>query len=315
MNINKDIKIRKIKPKPVFLVDKVIAEAGDIIARRNDYYDRDGIVLYVNRDGQEHYNPLLIARYALRLLVAWKETLNMDYKKALDNYIYHLLYDPKIVELDKLYPYYPYRFDFHLHNNPDWTMKAPWYSALAQGRILSLLCEVEKAIREFSDEPPPVPGSNENQVKFDCRGKAGQHHPAIEKLFTGLALEQSILSKTDDKGFWWLDEYPHPYIFDMTLNGHITALAGIYDYWCLTNSRKAKQYLQAGITTVFHYANRFRNPGGPSYYCLAHKVLCDKADFKYHRIHIDQFDWLFDITGYPFFKAFAEKLRKDVKLN
>lgn len=286
MNIDKAIKIKQINFDKPFFPDKVVNESRDIVARKGGEYDENGIVLFKNRDGKLYYNPLLIARYALRLLIAWRGTNEDIFKNALFNYDVALSQNPEILnEYGGMY-YYPYLFEFRLHNQPDWTMKAPWYSALAQGRILSLFCEMHKSgLVDLAQ---------------------------CDKVFKTLDPDQDgRVTKIDNNGYFWLDEYPHPHIFDMTLNGHISALGGLYDYWRVTKKKRALELLKAGISTVKHYLPYYRNPGHASYYCLAHKMSTHKDNAKYHRIHIQQLDWLYKITGDSFFDEWAYILMED----
>ncbi len=87
---------------------------------------------------------------------------------------------------------YAYNFNFDLHGNPDWQTKAPWYSAMAQGMLLSVFTRANNKL-------------------------------LAEGAFQGLL----TLTTTDAEGNLWLKEYPQdPYV----LNGHIYATIGLYEY-------------------------------------------------------------------------------------
>lgn len=293
MNIDKSKEIKKVEFDTPFMPDPVNVPVDDILSCRNGFYSENEIIQYKNRDGKLYYNPLLIARYGLYLVseivegnITGGDTDNVT--EHLDKYIDGLVRNGLLFVNSKVAWLYPYNFDFALHNQNDWMMKAPWYSALAQGRILSLFCQASKVMAIETGW--------------------------IESVYKSL-LPESPVVKIDDKGYYWLDEYPHPYIFDMTLNGHITALIGLYDYWMLTGKRQALELLKAGITTVKHYLPQYRNVGGASYYCLAHKVLTNKDNYKYHRMHIEQLMWLGIITDDSLFHGWAGKLHTDYPID
>lgn len=231
---------------------------------------------FINRDGKKYFNPQNIIGKAL---------MNLDfYNKYQDKEIFGLLND-NLIELLKESVfiedarYFPYKFDYALHNNPDNMMKSPWYSGLAQGMALSLFSR----LKEFTYS---------EQILCSFKSKRITH--------------------IDDDGFYWIDEYP----FEpptCVLNGFIYGLYGLYDHYRIFKDKESLGYLKDGLATVKHYALQYRNPGNVSYYCLAHKVLCNKLDAKYHRTHIGQFRMLYTMTGDKFFRDMAESLLDDHK--
>lgn len=100
-------------------------------------FDLNGIPLFnpksLNLKGKESYHPIVIVQYGLANYNLWLDNKeNIGYKESfiksaewlLNNYSYHQENDIAI-----------YFYDFDLKNPP---IKAPWFSGMAQGQILSL---------------------------------------------------------------------------------------------------------------------------------------------------------------------------------
>ena len=82
----------------------------------------------------------------------------------------------------------------------------------------------------------------------------------------------------DPEGYLWIEEYPGS--LDYTLNGKMYATFGLYEYALATQDRTvwsaerhagAVRLLKGSLTTLKTFASKYRNPGGPSAYCLKHR--------------------------------------------
>jgi len=111
----------------------------------------------------------------------------------------------------------------------------------------------------------------------------------------------------DSQQHLWLEEYPrNP--SDRTLNGHMFAIFGMWDYWRLTQDERAKKLYQGGLTMVVDYFPQFRNTSWVSHYCLQHpEALSD----KYHLIHVAQLLILFSMSRNLTFARLADDLIRD----
>jgi hypothetical protein len=179
----------------------------------------------------------------------------------------------------------PYRFDFSLHGRSDDTLRAPWYSAMAQGQTLSLVSRLY-------------------ELTGDARWLGDAR--AVFTSFVVLGIRPGPWVTWVEDRYLWLEEYPGS-TPDHTLNGFLFALFGIYDYYEVSGSPSAQRIFQAGLTTIDHYLTAFRNPGGISRYCLAHHVL----SAKYHDIHIAQLRAMTAMTGDDRFAATALQFASD----
>jgi len=167
----------------------------------------------------------------------------------------------------------------------DWeyrsTLRAPWYSGLAQGQGISLLLRTYK---EVSDD------------RYLC---------AAEKAFGSFLQSDGGVAFTDGNGDVWFEEYiisPPTHI----LNGFIWALWGVYDYWLATGSALAKELFTAGIRTLKNNLDSY-DLGFWSRYELTGTLLPMIASPFYHRLHIVQLRMMYRLTGEKVFSDYAER--------
>ncbi|GGS28628.1 D-glucuronyl C5-epimerase family protein [Actinokineospora fastidiosa] len=187
--------------------------------------------------------------------------------------------------------YHPYPFDFSLHGLPGATMRAPWFSGMAQGQALSLFTRLHQVTGE--------------QWWRD----------AAEATFTSFrnAPAQGLPSVVDidSAGYLWLEEYPRwpTADSDRTLNGHVFAAFGLYDYHQLTGDPLARDLWNGSLAHTRHYlVNGFRVPDYISRYCLAHPTVQSP---RYHQIHWTQMLTLHASTGDALWSRYADLLRSD----
>jgi hypothetical protein len=186
--------------------------------------------------------------------------------------------------------YLPYRFDFPLHGNPNASMRAPWYSGMAQGQALSLFVRL-------------------HEVTGDRRWLDAAD--AVFRTFlmlrpTGGAPGTPWIAFVDEAGYYWPEEYPDA-IPDRTFNGIVFAAYGLIDYHFATADPDALRLAQATLTTALAALPQIRVLGQVSRYCLEHGV----QDERYHRVHIGQMRTLARITADPRFAEWERLLRAD----
>ena len=235
-------------------------------------------------EGNKYYHPVQIALWMLRYMDAFRITGNYEYITRSE------LFANKLIELSMLINgalYFPYNFSCPVHGDKKDKMIAPWYSGMAQGQTLSAFVRLFQAT---------------NNIKYsEIAGK-------IFKSFNNFKSNSNPwIVMIDIEGYYWIEEYPLD-VPDHTLNGFIFGLYGLYDYFLLTNNNLCKELLQAGITTIYHYIDQFRNPDGISFYCLKHKKI---PTANYHQVHIDQLKMLYKITGENYFEEMADNFSKD----
>jgi len=158
----------------------------------------------------------------------------------------------------------------------DWdyrdTLKAPWYSGLAQGQGISLL------------------------LRAHAHAGHEKYLRAAERAFVPLTrfiTEGGVLF--EDGRDLWIEEYlvdPPTHI----LNGFLWALWGVFDFWLARADVSAKDLFDRGVTTLSHNLPRF-DTGYWSLYEQSGTRLKMLASPFYHRLHIVQLRLMARLTG------------------
>lgn len=252
-------------------------------------HDADGVRMFLV--GTTQYNhPVAQAGYGIDLLASYALTNNSTYLNRAIAQAQRLI-DTKVVSRGAWF--YPYDFDFALHGITADTMRAPWYSAMAQGQALSLFVRLYQ-----------VTG---NQQWMD----AADNTVASFSLPPAAGLPWVV--HTDSAGYLWLDEYPLSMTrTDLTFNGHNFALIGLYDYARQTADPVASDLFDGAATTALKYGTSgFRVPGWVSNYCLTHLTPAG----HYQDIHIEQLISLYSMTGDVRFAQLSDAYRSDFPHN
>src|SRR6202166_3837194 len=158
---------------------------------------------------------------------------------------------------------------FHVWNHYfDWeyrqTLRAPWYSGLAQGQGISLLV---RAHAETGEE------------KYLSAAALAFRSFQVDVESGGVKFE-------DAEKNTWFEEYlvsPPTHI----LNGFIWAIWGVYDYFLATGSRDAMTLFRASVKTLEANLDRY-DLGFWSRYELSGTLLPMIASPFYHRLHVTQ---------------------------
>ena len=174
----------------------------------------------------------------------------------------------------------------------DWeyrdTLKAPWYSGLAQGQGVSLL------------------------LRAHSYSKDEKHQHAAERAFVALTrpvAEGGVLFEDDQKRLW-IEEYlvePPTHI----LNGFMWALWGVFDFWLARADASARRIFDRGVDTLVHNLARFDTgywslyeQSGTGQSRTGLKML---ASPFYHQLHIVQLRVMSNLTGDARFATVAER--------
>jgi heparosan-N-sulfate-glucuronate 5-epimerase len=169
----------------------------------------------------------------------------------------------------------------------DWeyrsTLKAPWYSGLAQGQGISLLL---RAYVETQDD---------------------RYQQAADRAWVALSNpinEGGVLFEDEERNLW-IEEYlvdPPTHI----LNGFIWALWGVFDFWLVRADSSARQIFDRGIHTLLANLPRY-DTGYWSLYEQSGTHLKMLASPFYHRLHIVQLRVMAMLTGDARFTIFADR--------
>jgi hypothetical protein len=176
-------------------------------------------------------------------------------------------------------PVWNHHFDFE-YRSP---LKAPWYSALAQGQGLSVLVRAHRDTGEarFLD--------------------------AAERAFLSFTrgTEEGGVLHRDAAGRTWLEEYivqPPTHI----LNGFLWAAWGIYDYHLCTGHARARALWEESVETLKQTLPSY-DTGFWSLYEHSGTAIRMIASQFYHGLHIVQLRIMHRLTGADIFRETADR--------
>ena len=258
-----------------------LAEYYMLFTAKADYpgqYDPAGIPL-LNYHGAVglQYNPIAIAQYGLGHYNCFRRTQDPERRSAFLNaakwLVANLQQNPAGLWV------WNHHFDWE-YRTP---LKAPWYSALAQGQGISVL------VRAHQETDIPV--------------YLETAHRAFEPFLK--TMDNGGVTCVDDEGHTWFEEVivtPPTHI----LNGFIWALWGIHDYYLHTRSQEAERLFSKGIQTLKHNLHRF-DVGFWSLYEQSGTRMKMLASPFYHRLHIVQLQVMHKITSESLFGDYAHR--------
>lgn len=278
-----------LTPHAVPAAELPYAETTAVPLTDTGVHDSSGVRMYLV--GTTQYNhPVAQAQYGLANLDSYRLTHNATYLNRAIAQATRLI-DTKVESRGAWF--YPYPFDFALHGIAADTMKAPWYSGMAQGQALSLFTR----LYQVTGDAAWLTAADNTVVSFTL--------PMAEGL-PGVV-------HVDTSGYLWLDEYPLSTThYDLTFNGHNFGIFGLYDYAMATDDAVTKQLFDGAVTMSLRYGpNGFRNPGWMSRYCLTHGTLAS----HYHDVHIDQLRQLYSMTTDSRFAKLSDTFRADFPQN
>jgi hypothetical protein len=241
-------------------------------------YDGKGVPLlnYHGKIGLQ-YNPIAIAQYSLGNFNLYRLTRDSNRLQSFLGVAEWLV--TNLERNTKGIWVWNHNFDFE-YRTP---LKAPWYSALAQGQGISVL------VRAYQET--------------NCPSYLETATRAFESFKIGV--DQGGVTYVDEKGNTWFEEYivnPPTHI----LNGFIWAVWGVYDYFLATGSTVAEKLFGQAIQTLVANLSHY-DVGFWSLYEQSNTRLKMLASPFYHNLHIVQLRILYRLTGEGIFRRYAEK--------
>jgi hypothetical protein len=247
-------------------------------------FDADSIELWLYKGGA-YYHPTYLSHRAEGFMGAFYTSRNRWYLNRAE------LYARKVMSMCLMYgdtAYVVCRFPYAVHGDSSIFLHPPWVSGMSQGELLMTVVR----LYEFT--------GNAEYLEFA--------HELFNAFLRLKGEAQKWIARIDDSGYYWIEEYPHDEKPGMTLNGFLSAVFGIYDYYRVTGDPRGKAVYDMALTTVKHYLPYYRRENEPSLYCLGHN---HRAKEGYHFLHVQQLDWLYSMTGDDFFKDWRDKFESD----
>jgi heparosan-N-sulfate-glucuronate 5-epimerase len=258
-----------------------LGEYHMLFAGKADYSgacDAAGIPLldYHGKIGRQ-YNPIAIAQYGLGNYNLFRRTGDSTRRKKFfltaDWLCQHLEKNARSLQV------WNHHFDWEYRD----TLRAPWYSALAQGQGISVLVRAHKESGES------------RYLEAAQNALASFFHPVAEG---GVAF-------TDERNDLWFEEYlvsPPTHI----LNGFIWAAWGVYDYFLATQDHAVHALFASAVQTLLHNLDRY-DLGFWSLYEQSGTRLPMVASPYYHQLHIVQLRVMYRLTGEQTFVRVADR--------
>jgi len=232
-------------------------------------------------------NAVTVSQYALSCYDYYISTGNITYYEKYLLQVAWLMNPSNYSQIDDYY-LYEYNFDWDHYG-----LKSPWYSAMAQGQVVSVLARYYLEVKDV------------NILKF------------MKKVLAPLAVERvvddhGLMVMTPENGIWF-EEYPslEP---SLVLNGYIFALFGLLEYSLIVPTDiKYVKLSENGVASLLSSLNYY-DTGSWSNYDRYGSSPTKASDF-YMDIHVDQLFQLWEITNLELFKTYAEKWQRYIEEN
>jgi hypothetical protein len=126
---------------------------------------------------------------------------------------------------------------------------------------------------------------------------------ALEAFYVDVSEGGLRILRSDETGdYVWYPEYASadpPYV----LNGFITSVIWLGDYYSATGNSKAKELYEEGLRSVKHFLPSYDETEQWSFY----DARGHRANSHYHDLHVKQMTLLYELTGEEVFKDYEEK--------
>jgi len=271
-----DFKVGKWKLRKVRWKDLRINGGGLMPVETVGPQNNKGVPMSpLGRSGNLIYNPTVVAQQGMKRLDTYKRTGNKVHLRQARKYADLL---ERISEGGKKRRWQPHRYGYGVH-------KAGWVNSNSHGLTLSFLSRFYQ-----------LTGAKDKLEQARLLFEAFRQRPQNQRWF----------SLVTNAGYIWFEHWPDG-TNDRTLNAHLNAMFGLYDYWIATGDPLAKQYFLGGAKTVRDKLYRFRRKGNLSRYSLADT----DGTVHYHETHILQLRILAKMTGERWFRRQAHKFKRD----
>lgn len=227
-------------------------------------------------------DPFFDSNYALALYRDWLDTGCTD-DDLRDNFLRQANWLVSKAEMRGNIAVWPYPFA-----DKNFDLDPGWVSGIGQSRIAGVLLRAEA-----------------------ITGSQSFHHTAQAALraYDVPISEGGVVTIEDD--VTWIEEMADPAGRSFkVLNGHITGLAGILDFYQITRDQKWKAFYNRGIAAVKRDISKF-DAGFSTYYSLlmpsTQRPIAPLRD--YNPLHVSQLLWLYDQTSEPIFLEYASRFQ------
>ncbi len=242
--------------------------------------DENGIPLWRTSNEPYFYHPIVIAQYALGIYEHLYQSDFKDYrlKEKFFNQVKWLKENFTEIECGKVWLIY--------YDIPLYKMVKPWYSALAQGEVISVLTRAY-----LLNEDETLLSICEDAIK-----------PFLVEVKNG-----GLVNYFDDIPVF--EEYPSRYKTVAVLNGFIFSLFGLYDFYLVSKNKNAEHLFRQGIDSVKKLLPYYDTGYWARYYLFDYPKEY-VASFTYISIMFEQLKVLYYLTGEEIFNHYSVKWKQ-----
>jgi hypothetical protein len=225
------------------------------------------------------YNPWAVGHFALAVFHKFLQTGDAHY------HAWFLALADWFVTSRQLHPPNAIVWAYNFAYPPG--LKAPWFSALAQSVAVSVL------LRSYL---------------WTGNSKYLETAQGAFQAFT-LDVSEGGVSVRDSNHYLFFEETIPVRIYHI-LNGFISSLWGVYEYYVVTQDHQARVLFKEGLRSLEYYLPQY-DVGWTSLYSLSHlrsgSRLKDVASPFYHELHVKQLDVLYRLSGCALFAEYRQR--------
>jgi len=248
--------------------------------------DDNGVIMYYYPSLQHSvYNPLILASGGLSYFTDYQDTGNSQSKQYFMNTANWLL-NNAIDKQQGRYSIWEYSFTWPWYGG----INPPYYSAYTQVVGIVVLAHAYNLTG--------------NSAYID------KAHKAFQALLVDY--DSGGTTTTEDHGnSVFFHELAKPgFKKTYILNGHTGSLLHIWQYYQLTHDAEAKILFDKGINYLKHHLRKYDTGSWSLYDQTRSHHIRSPASLHYHQIHIDHLNKLYDISGEPILKKYADRFTK-----
>ena len=250
--------------------------------------DNNGVIMYYYPCSQHSvYNPLILAGGGLSYLAEYENTGDSQSKQYFINTANWLLNNAVDRGEQGEYSIWEYDFTWPWYGG----INPPYYSAYTQAVGAVVLAHAYNLTG--------------NPAYID------KAHKAFQSLLVDYDSGGATTTEDHGKSVFFHELAKPGFQKTYILNGQTGSLLHIWEYYELTQDPQAKAIFDEGINYLKHHLRKY-DTGSWSLYdqTMSHHRKTNLASEHYHKIHIDHLNKLYNITGEPILKKYADRFTK-----
>lgn len=246
--------------------------------------DDEGVGVW-NVGGKYYGHPLNLAAFILTRLDQFTTNQDEEFLELIRRNAERLI-SRAVPRGDAVF--FPFEFPWDLHHQIASPMPVPWYSGMAQAYGLAAFSRLYEVLRD------------ERYLDF-------AHRIFHSYFYLDDGKSPFFVDLIDGENLWFEEYAISGAAPGSATNGHLYAAFCLHDYWTVTGDERAIAIADGGFTTTLKHMDRFRRPGGQSFY----GINSPKSTAQYHHWHALQLGHIYNVTGSPLWVRLQELFMED----